>query len=142
MIRRPPRSTRTDTLFPYTTLFRSRDRIGFEQIAGETMGKIGNLAWWAFGGNDRLKSCRALYKFGAFRRWRPRGKAFGDRGSELGHLGIFGRALDLAAGAPPALVPRHLVPTPPCGFDGGRVNYDARSVGKRGVRACKTLWRA
>src|SRR3546814_3456531 len=25
MIRRPPRSTRTDTLFPYTTLFRSPD---------------------------------------------------------------------------------------------------------------------
>src|SRR3546814_14750909 len=25
MIRRPPRSTRTDTLFPYTTLFRSDD---------------------------------------------------------------------------------------------------------------------
>src|SRR3546814_7075606 len=30
MIRRPPRSTRTDTLFPYTTLFRSRDAIGAE----------------------------------------------------------------------------------------------------------------
>src|SRR3546814_20243239 len=27
MIRRPPRSTRTDTLFPYTTLFRSNVRI-------------------------------------------------------------------------------------------------------------------
>src|SRR3546814_16468211 len=26
MIRRPPRTTRTDTLFPYTTLFRSRRR--------------------------------------------------------------------------------------------------------------------
>src|SRR3546814_11328697 len=26
MIRRPPRSTRTDTLFPYTTLFRSNNR--------------------------------------------------------------------------------------------------------------------
>src|SRR3546814_2006201 len=26
MIRRPPRSTRTDTLFPYTTRFRSLDR--------------------------------------------------------------------------------------------------------------------
>src|SRR3546814_4536478 len=26
MIRRPPRSTRTDTLFPYTTLFRSNER--------------------------------------------------------------------------------------------------------------------
>src|SRR3546814_4097953 len=29
MIRRPPRSTRTDTLFPYTTLFRSL-RLGLE----------------------------------------------------------------------------------------------------------------
>src|SRR3546814_13432591 len=28
MIRRPPRSTRTDTLFPYTTLFRSRRKAG------------------------------------------------------------------------------------------------------------------
>src|SRR3546814_10532214 len=27
MIRRPPRSTRTDTLFPYTTLFRSIDHV-------------------------------------------------------------------------------------------------------------------
>src|SRR3546814_13966457 len=26
MIRRPPRSTRTDTLFPYTTLFRSEEQ--------------------------------------------------------------------------------------------------------------------
>src|SRR3546814_10079011 len=31
MIRRPPRSTRTDTLFPYTTLFRSRLLIGITQ---------------------------------------------------------------------------------------------------------------
>src|SRR3546814_16793212 len=30
MIRRPPRSTRTDTLFPYTTLFRSLNRYGAE----------------------------------------------------------------------------------------------------------------
>src|SRR3546814_11421976 len=29
MIRRPPRSTRTDTLFPYTTLFRSKLTNGF-----------------------------------------------------------------------------------------------------------------
>src|SRR3546814_19453313 len=34
MIRRPPRSTRTDTLFPYTTLFRSGlEAIGFIKIA-------------------------------------------------------------------------------------------------------------
>src|SRR3546814_10409503 len=33
MIRRPPRSTRTDTLFPYTTLFRSR------RCAGDCLGR-------------------------------------------------------------------------------------------------------
>src|SRR3546814_8283771 len=32
MIRRPPRSTRTDTLFPYTTLFRALLALGFEAI--------------------------------------------------------------------------------------------------------------
>src|SRR3546814_8938639 len=32
MIRRPPRSTRTDTLFPYTTLFRSA-RLRIENVA-------------------------------------------------------------------------------------------------------------
>src|SRR3546814_9567134 len=43
MIRRPPRSTRTDTLFPYTTLFRSpgehalqpaRDETGAQRLGG------------------------------------------------------------------------------------------------------------
>src|SRR3546814_9196021 len=29
--RRPPRSTRTDTLFPYTTLFRSEREVGIEK---------------------------------------------------------------------------------------------------------------
>src|SRR3546814_16101407 len=29
MIRRPPRSTRTDTRFPYTTLFRSHPQLGY-----------------------------------------------------------------------------------------------------------------
>src|SRR3546814_2700137 len=33
MIRRPPRSTRTDTLFPYTTLFRSISRGHFDMEA-------------------------------------------------------------------------------------------------------------
>src|SRR3546814_2706391 len=43
MIRRPPRSTRTDTLFPYTTLFRSRscggkDRLYRADLFGERAG--------------------------------------------------------------------------------------------------------
>src|SRR3546814_9457431 len=32
MIRRPPRSTRTDTLFPYTTLFRSDLKVKPEEV--------------------------------------------------------------------------------------------------------------
>src|SRR3546814_12849804 len=40
MIRRPPKSTRTDTLFPYTTLFRSR---------GIALGRKS----WLFCGSDR-----------------------------------------------------------------------------------------
>src|SRR3546814_14513876 len=36
MIRRPPRSTRTDTLFPYTTLFRSDQNLAevLENVTG------------------------------------------------------------------------------------------------------------
>src|SRR3546814_1650465 len=33
MIRRPPRSTRTDTLFPYTTLFRSLSPMNPQDLA-------------------------------------------------------------------------------------------------------------
>src|SRR3546814_881378 len=36
MIRRPPRTTRTDTLFPYTTLFRS-DHVKFKEGVDETI---------------------------------------------------------------------------------------------------------
>src|SRR3546814_14469380 len=42
MIRRPPRSTRTDTLFPYTTLFRSdldRRRSGDRQVDAAASGR-------------------------------------------------------------------------------------------------------
>src|SRR3546814_9640712 len=36
MRRRPPRSTRTDTLFPYTTLFRSHHRVATDAGAAVT----------------------------------------------------------------------------------------------------------
>src|SRR3546814_1356636 len=41
MIRRPPKSTRTDTLFPYSTLFRSTGHpvgAGFRVLPGQTVG--------------------------------------------------------------------------------------------------------
>src|SRR3546814_18334994 len=42
MIRRPPRSTRTDTLFPYTTLFRSRPR-RFSLARGHRLNPLGDV---------------------------------------------------------------------------------------------------
>src|SRR3546814_7661340 len=44
MLRRPPRSTRTDTLFPYTTLFRSLF-FAFDLLEadGKSLAKLGNL---------------------------------------------------------------------------------------------------
>src|SRR3546814_13871506 len=46
MIRRPPRSTRTDTLLPYTTLFRSSDRatLGSFHSLMEREGSVERLA--------------------------------------------------------------------------------------------------
>src|SRR3546814_20009031 len=46
MIRRPPRSTRTDTLFPYTTLFRS--------VAGAAAGVDPELLQAMQAGHERL----------------------------------------------------------------------------------------
>src|SRR3546814_11872785 len=43
MIRRPPRSTRTDTLFPYTTLFRSGLHMGM-QVRPRTFSALGYAA--------------------------------------------------------------------------------------------------
>src|SRR3546814_19871194 len=43
MIRRPPRSTRTDTLFPYTTLFRSAVQ-GFRQRGRPQVAEVALLA--------------------------------------------------------------------------------------------------
>src|SRR3546814_12481124 len=40
MIRRPPRSTRTDTLFPYTTLCRSPARAGEVGVAVDQLGDL------------------------------------------------------------------------------------------------------
>src|SRR3546814_4929800 len=54
MIRRPPRSTRTDTLFPYTTLFRSpvRQQGRARQAAGAE--ELGRPAEAGIQGHGRL----------------------------------------------------------------------------------------
>src|SRR3546814_6134608 len=56
MIRRPPRSTRTDTLFPYTTLFRSgggrEAEAGDRRQLGKALGRQGR-ALQSHGRNPR-----------------------------------------------------------------------------------------
>src|SRR3546814_9589843 len=75
MIRRPPRSTRTDTLFPYTTLFRSgRAPRGFPSLLP--------------GGQADQAGARRPHPRGADRRIARRELQPGRRGE--GHLGFAG----------------------------------------------------
>src|SRR3546814_14824466 len=73
MIRRPPRSTRTDTLLPYTTLFRSRSRPAdaagrdrrrllesFQPAAGRLDLRAGNPSIW---GNLVMTTTHIEYLF-------------------------------------------------------------------------------
>src|SRR3546814_16878147 len=58
MIRRPPRSTRTDTLFPYTTLFRSQELLA--DVAGRCLALHGSLGGAVLDGlQARRLDCRA-----------------------------------------------------------------------------------
>src|SRR3546814_16663125 len=60
MIRRPPRSTRTDTLFPYTTLFRSV--LASQQGSGRARGggHISYRAWHT--GSDAMNPSAYLFR--------------------------------------------------------------------------------
>src|SRR3546814_5551905 len=84
MIRRPPRSTRTDTLFPYTTLFRS-GKGGFIRVllpaAGpKKAGAAGRGAWWREDEREpeRLKF-RAIFVAPQGRRAAPDNRPASDR---------------------------------------------------------------
>src|SRR3546814_18027454 len=62
MIRRPPRSTRTDTLFPYTTLFRSALRQVDESLRQAVLDE------WAARCNNQVVRNPAGYLFGIIQR--------------------------------------------------------------------------
>src|SRR3546814_5480304 len=58
MIRRPPRSTRTDTLFPYTTLFRSRRTRASQQSRGASHTPAGIVSIMPSAGVGRAAAIR------------------------------------------------------------------------------------
>src|SRR3546814_3976380 len=114
MIRRPPRSTRTDTLFPYTTLFRSA-HFGPEYFCLDVVGQAADIVPTlveaiaidraGLVGLVRLAPC-AEARFAMLRQKqpplrKPRGR-LGDPGGaacvELGRKACRPRAFGLASG--------------------------------------------
>src|SRR3546814_13940092 len=95
MIRRPPRSTRTDTLFPYTTLFRSHAAL---RIVHDRPGCHGCIAR-----RTELELCRGLVAL-AVHVSRPSRRSclvldspsLVRRGRDCGSYGHFGRAMAMA----------------------------------------------
>src|SRR3546814_13746976 len=80
MIRRPPRSTRTGTLFPYTTLFRSlavRRREDFGRIVGRRRGRRRFLQTLDIGAVDA----------GPIDRLQHQARGTGGRAGGIGRLG-------------------------------------------------------
>src|SRR3546814_4502235 len=70
MIRRPPRSTRTDTLFPYTTLFRS-DQVLDGPVGRQVMDKLEEkglvgLVYWENGFRNVTNSAQPIEKLEDF----------------------------------------------------------------------------
>src|SRR3546814_1511793 len=103
MIRRPPRSTRTDTLFPYTTLFRSSGlHCGPRPAPQGGGGRMAKLRWMypyacirlaciKIHGNPLSDSNVRFHPLEAVRRERQNGRvALGDRSDQ--RRGQIGRA--------------------------------------------------
>src|SRR3546814_12381268 len=127
MIRRPPRSTRTDTLFPYTTLFRSSDAdILTVCKEGRPVASVLNLyhrgavlPYWG-GGTQEARGLRAndMMYFALMSHARSRGCTRFD----------FGRS-NVGPGADQ--LKQHW------GFD---PRSEERRVGKECISTCRTRW--
>src|SRR3546814_17850420 len=94
MIRRPPRSTRTDTLFPYTTLFRSLCARAHRENLAERPAVIGTaLELGDIGGDEIVDALDlAVADRGAKQR---RGHRLGDREGNPFVFGFLAEAIFL-----------------------------------------------
>src|SRR3546814_14821730 len=127
MIRRPPRSTRTDTLFPYTTLFRSSERS--KATASNCLANILRAP-------GRGVACDCAKRPSPT----PRGPGAGFFPPNFRAGPKFGETRDLYAKAPDGLsrglFRRHL----PRRCDRRPDRSEERRVGKEGVRKCESRW--
>src|SRR3546814_13657542 len=117
MIRRPPRSTRTDTLFPYTTLFRSPRRLDRQRRHREQ--RIARDGVGAFGGGGG----RVGFGFGDELGDRPLLRGLGGLG------GVGGPARDDAFDEARKPIVRR-----------GEERSEGRRVGEEGVSKCRSWW--
>src|SRR3546814_19147219 len=132
MIRRPPRSTRTDTLFPYTTLFRSSPgRAEFEQRGGAERGE-----------DDAHHRDQVRRDAGARQ---PRAEALDQdiaaRGDRAAVAGFRCGVIRFPVAVLPAVGRVDLIRTPgACGFP--RYGGDREEVGSAACweRECKDMW--
>src|SRR3546814_5171423 len=71
MIRRPPRSTRTDTLFPYTTLFRSPSKGRWRRMFGLPCSSTtsAHAREWIIGRGKLTATCTRTGSFFRGKRW-------------------------------------------------------------------------
>src|SRR3546814_19478038 len=98
MIRRPPRYTRTDTLFPYTTLFRSRDRQGEAELQPRPLEYRG--------GRGQAPSCAGQARRGRGAKDRSRTACPARSSSQAGTGAPSGDVQRAAASTPGAADPR------------------------------------
>src|SRR3546814_1196659 len=77
MIRRPPRSTRTDTLLPYTTLFRSGQTLGSGSQSG--FGESGHVSGWRRPVPESREEWGSFVAGAASTRWQAAGHRAGQR---------------------------------------------------------------
>src|SRR3546814_7262697 len=89
MIRRPPISTRTDTLFPYTTLFRSCHRDSadwFPEHAATGLGRPVHIQWQRRDDRHSLGARWRLFRRAHFADQHPRDRRSEEQTSELQSL--------------------------------------------------------
>src|SRR3546814_15102316 len=133
MIRRPPRSTRTDTLFPYTTLFRSIGSSGTGGTPGR--GADGNRRPGPTRGERQQRRSRMLtYVNAQARESGGEGDSSGDDLAIQIDMAAIAAVLKYEARLGRNAVERaHNNP----GYD---IRSEARRVGKECVSTCRSRW--